>query len=125
MHRTTAVKNLTSIEKPALFTVVRNSTVRKYSSNLTQSLQNTFVRQLTHTSKIVYNISQDVFFNVSSNSGVQRQALAEIRSVQSGLESLQTQFNALGSLSSASSRLLFQGQSAVTLTGTSHIVIGS
>ena len=120
MHRTTPVKKLANVEKPTLFTLVRNSTVRKYSTNLAQSLRSTFVRRLTHTTKKVYNISKDVFFNVSSNSGAQRQ----IRTVQTGLESLQTQFNALGSLSSASSRLLFQGQSAVTLTGTSHIVIG-
>ena len=121
MRRTNSVKNLTNVEKPTLFTLVRNSTVRKYSTSLAQSLQSTFVRFTKQTTKIVYNISKDVVFNVTSNSGVQRQ----IRAVQNGLESLQTQFNALGSLSSASSRLLFQGQSAVTLTGASHIVIGS
>ena len=121
MHRTTSVKKLTNVEKPTLFTLVRNSTVRKYSTSLAQSLQSTFVRFTKQTTKIVYNISKDVFFNVT-NSGAQRQALA-IQALENSVQSLQTQFNALGSLSSATSRLLFQGQSAVTLTGTSHIVI--
>ena len=121
------MKKSTSIEKPTYFTFVRNPVTRKYSANLALSLgQTTLVRRLTSTTKKLYNISKDIFYTVISNTSV-RGLAAQLQAVQDNvnaqLQAMQAQINGLGNLSGASSRLLFQGQTSVVLTGTSTIVI--
>jgi hypothetical protein len=67
-----------------------------------------------------------VYYTVISNTSVRRLALTtaeQLSTIGTQLQAMQAQINGLGSLSGASSRLLFQGQSSVILTGTSTIVI--
>ena len=127
MRRRSSVKKSTNIEKPTSFTFVRNATIRKYSSNVALIGQSTFVRRLTSTTKRLYNISKDAYYTVSNTSASRFAAKLQVLqdNVNSQLQAMQAQINGLGGLSGASSRLQFQGQSAMTITGASEIVIAS